>query len=770
MVSPGLLLGGIGLLALPIIIHLLNKRKFRTLDWAAIEFLLEADKVNRRRIRIENLLLLLLRCVAILLIALLLARPFRPQTFAGGALQSVRFERIVVLDDSLSMMAVNDNRSSFDVAKQTIQDLVNSFRTSDTDESFSLVRLSQPDRPLIRGVQLNEESVGELAEEIAALTPSDVPTRLDSALLEIEKLLRIEPEYVNRVFYIVSDLRKRDWDLSLAGTSIRDASGSDGGTGGLRETLERIANKTVGSFVVDVANEKTLGNIAVSSIRPQDKVLIAGVQSPFEVTVTNHGSTEVRDVQLTFRAGDSLPLTDRIERIAANSTHTVPFAFTFAKSGISPGESAAIKPEPVPVRVEITTDNPLNRDHLQEDNTQYFAARVERGIRTLLVDGDPSASYGQSETFSLGRALAPPGELLSGVSLKVVTDAQFDSVKLQDYHVVYLCNLYRLSDQRRDSLEKWVGAGGSLVVFAGDQVDEHIYNEQLYRGGSGLLPGKLLSVRGDETEATWANFLVAGANHPALGVFSGENNPFASWVKVFRWWHIEPDESRVSDGEVLVSARFNDPQNSPAVLEKHFGEGQVVFVATPADRDWNNWPLDPSFLIFAQELTRYVVKSANENGTLAVGRSIRHPLDLTRYKIDVSLRHPDNTTTPLSARPAESEDAGSQSVEETSWMVEYDKVDRRGFYELTLLSTEGASERALFAANVDLSESDLRRVDVAQLKSNLSDLPIEVVRAEQLVGTLAVGAEGELWPLILLLAVAALCGEQLLGWFFGRSR
>ncbi|MEM1069731.1 MAG: BatA domain-containing protein [Planctomycetota bacterium] len=778
MVSPWLFLGGIALLTVPILIHLLNKRKFKTVDWAAIEFLLEADKMNRRRIRLENLLLLLLRCMAILLIALLLARPFRPTTFAGGALQSVRFERVVVLDDSLSMLAVENNRSSFDVAKQTIQDLIASFQTSDSDESFSLVRLSQPDQPAIRGVKLNEETVGELAEQIAALQPSDVPVRLETALLEIEKLLRIEPEYVNRVVYIVSDLRKRDWDLTSGNQPSADASaaevtppsenGGDTGSGGVRATLERIANKSVGSFVVDVADNQQSGNIVLASIVPKDKVLIAGVQSPFEVTVANNSSTEVRDLQLSFAAGDSLPLTDRIDRIAANSTHTVPFSFTFAKPESASEDSAVVQPDPVPIRVTLATENPANRDQLQADNTQYFAARVERGIRTLLVDGDPSANYGQSEAFSLSRALAPPGELLSGVSLNTVTDAEFESVKLDDYHVVYLCNLYRLSDQRRVSLEKWVELGGSLVVFAGDQVDEHIYNETLYRDGQGLLPGRLVSVRGDETEATWVNFLVSVTGHPALNVFAGENNPFASWVKVFRWWHVEPDEEQIANGDVLVSARFNDQDDSPAVLEKQFGQGRVVFVATPADRDWSNWPLDPSFLIFSQELTRYVVKNANRNGTISVGQSIRHPLDLTRYKIDVSLRYPNDTTTTLNARPVDSETP--QSVDETSWVVEYNKVDQSGFYEMTLVNANGSNERALFAANVDVSEGDLSRVDMTELRSNLNDLPIEIVRAEDLVGTSAMGVEGELWPLILSLAVGCLCSEQILGWFFGRNR
>ena len=62
--NPGLLIGSL-LVAAPILIHLLNRRRFRIVDWAAMEFLLEADLRNRRRIRLEHLILLLLRCALI---------------------------------------------------------------------------------------------------------------------------------------------------------------------------------------------------------------------------------------------------------------------------------------------------------------------------------------------------------------------------------------------------------------------------------------------------------------------------------------------------------------------------------------------------------------------------------------------------------------------------------------------------------------------------------------------------------------------------------
>jgi hypothetical protein len=112
---------GVAAISIPVIIHLLNKRKFKIVDWAAMEFLLDADKKNRRRVRLENLLLLLLRCLAVLLIGLLLARPFIPTSLTAGILSATQYERIVIVDDSLSMQArVGNSRpgpgSSIDAA------------------------------------------------------------------------------------------------------------------------------------------------------------------------------------------------------------------------------------------------------------------------------------------------------------------------------------------------------------------------------------------------------------------------------------------------------------------------------------------------------------------------------------------------------------------------------------------------------------------------------------------------------------------------------
>src|ERR1700680_220658 len=100
--NPGFLAVAGALVSAPIIIHLINRMRFKRIRWAAMEFLLKAQKRNRRRLIIEQLLLLLLRCLLVALVALLVSRLVERNTLAGGE-DTRDFTHIVLIDDSLSM-------------------------------------------------------------------------------------------------------------------------------------------------------------------------------------------------------------------------------------------------------------------------------------------------------------------------------------------------------------------------------------------------------------------------------------------------------------------------------------------------------------------------------------------------------------------------------------------------------------------------------------------------------------------------------------------
>lgn len=625
--NPWMAIGGAIAISVPIIIHLLNKRKFKIVDWAAMEFLLDAEKKNRRRVRLENLILLLLRCLAVFLIGMLLARPFIPTSMTGGLINASQFERIVLLDNSLSMQARLGNDSVWELTRKQLLDLTNSLAEQAGDNSLTLLVTSQPDKPIYNGAHLSKDNIAEINNEIGKLEPSDQPADLAKSLKELELYLSSGAN-INRVVYVLSDMRQHDWKAA------DDTAESPA------KMLERISKLAVASYVVDVGENEDR-NLAITEVKPEG-TLVEGVSSRFDVSITNFGSTEVKDVRVKFIAGEALPLQNEIERIGAGQTDSTSFSFAFTGDEELDANAAPGQLSPRKVRIEVSSAAQGEDDRLLADSVSYFPARLLKGIPVLIVDGDPSAVFGKAESFYLRRALSPHGPVPSGVAADIVTENEFESLSLEKYQVIFLCNVYRLGekpDETVTKLEKWVRAGGGLVILPGDQIDEGFFNQHYFKDGAGLSPLKLDNIKGDETDETWSLLRVEDQNHQVLKFFSGEDNPLLDSVKVFRWWGAAPKKEQVGN-EVTIPVKLNDVDSSPALAEKLVGEGRVVLSTIPADADWSNWTSDPSYLIVMQSLVGYLSGDRGDRGLLRVAQPIRQPLNLTDYEIDASLIGP----------------------------------------------------------------------------------------------------------------------------------
>src|ERR1700744_5633438 len=99
--TPALFGAGAAAVSIPIVIHLLNKRRFWTVVWAAMAFLLAAQRRNARRLKLQRWLLLAVRCLALLILAMGMARLVVDAQVLGGAFGGQRAV-VVVWDDSYS--------------------------------------------------------------------------------------------------------------------------------------------------------------------------------------------------------------------------------------------------------------------------------------------------------------------------------------------------------------------------------------------------------------------------------------------------------------------------------------------------------------------------------------------------------------------------------------------------------------------------------------------------------------------------------------------
>jgi hypothetical protein len=766
-INPMLLWGALAVAA-PILIHLLSKRKFRIVNWAAMDFLLEADRRNRRRVQLEHLILLLLRCLAILLIAALVARPFfTPQQGLGRiASNSVVFERIFLLDDSPSTAARGAQlKPVFDDAKAGLAEFIEELAASRPGDRITLLLTSSVDTPIFNGKILGgpagqsggtSDEVNEMLGVIRNLEPSDRTADLAAGLAAIERLIERDTSQLNRAVYVISDLRQRDWGPSPGGSPDRSAARLAG----------QLAAKVQSFTLVDVATEPG-ANLTIADIRLQDEFgrvvqLVPGMAARFAVTVRNPTGDEARDVDVELSIGEAGTQRKTLTGpIAPGAEAAVTFDFRLPRSAFEMLNGSAAF---IPVRASIE-----GADELAQDNQRLLAARVTQGIRILVVDGDAGLDDRQSERRYLIDALTLQGRMPTNFQVDWLADTQFDeTTELAKYQLVYLLNVYRLPEDILAPLDKWVQDGGGLVVALGDKVDHDDYNDKLHKGGAGLLPVALVERQGDESRETWVDLTVEHVDHPALAqlVRADSARRAIERFNVFQWWHTKTPDDSQPDGQIRVPIRFTDPDNSPAMVDRAWGSGRVIVFTLPLNLAWSDWPGHPGYIPVMHEVAQYAARTDPPGNSLLVGEPIRRQLDPSDYHHDVQVSYRGQE------QGAEPETTSLVAVldEQTNRLrFEFAKTDRTGLYDVVLSRFDSGKENGLVAVNLDPDEGDLKRIAPEEL-NRLAGVDLPIVKRRATLAVTAEGAKNEFWFSVLVALVGVLALEQTLAWLFGRRR
>jgi hypothetical protein len=649
---PNLFWAGAALTASPIIIHLLNRRRFKTLEWAAMEFLLESLKTNRRRLQAEELILLLMRMLMLCLLGLAVAKPMIEAASAAGAGDSPadRVDHVIVVDDSLSMGQRIGGRACFEDAKQTAADLLKLIGARSMD-SVSVLRVSRFDVPpepppaakptpkpgekpaepaapppaasakagaaaqalpeYVPDVQIRHidkpEDAAEIARVIEGFPLSDSASRLDLAVRAARELAS-KGQNPNKAVHVISDFRERD-------------VGRGPGSGGeaLREAIKTLDMGKAKVVLHDVGRPER-GNIAVTALEFVSPTVVAKVAARLKVTVRNFGEFGVRGVRLVVSDGVS-PLEERtigaeLEAFNANSAgggkdEAVEFfdipleagGRTITAEAKLPGESAAA------------------RDTLAADNRAHIAVEVRDALRVLIVRDPPpeTARPGDDRTtFFLARAIDDARRLskrrLTGATVDErtvpVTGDPRGRLDFAAYNLVIFANVASLEDRtsRGDrerivrDLETYLKAGGHAIFFCGDRVDARSYNDLLFRNGEGPFPVKL--DREYKESGRFYRLVAVDGAHPVFREFKdGPLTPLLQQlVRTYTFWALGEKPGPA----VRVPVVFDDAVGSPAWVERPVGEGRVLAFLSGSDDAWNNWGKDLSFqMVIARMLEEY---------------------------------------------------------------------------------------------------------------------------------------------------------------------
>lgn len=782
MFNPTLAVGTLAV-ASPILIHILSRRRFRKIPWAAMEFLLVAQKRNRRRVRLEQLILLALRCLAVFLIAMMIARPFvRPGTAMALLGTGARTERLVVLDDSFSMLyrapgSIGSGQSVFEQGTAAVGRLAKWLAGESEADSLTLVLTSRPEVVSLALPSLTEPNLLRLHDHLASLSASHRPADMSATLAAAANLIRARPTQANTYVYVVSDFQRRDWVLPAR-------EGQKTPRSPLAPLAELPSEKgSVRVGLIDVGAESPV-NIAVTDLSAAQPQTAAGVPAKFNVSVANYTSSPLTDVELASGiAAQTLPpiLVPRID------------AEQVVRDGVEvtyPNDGSEF------LRVSLAG---AGVDGLAMDNVRATAVSVAAAVRVLIVDGEPNADPYLDEVYLLRTALRPQGRAASGNELTVIDDDQLDQADLSGYHVVILANALRISETAKRSLETFVRGGGGLAVFLGDQVDPDLYNQRLYDEGRGVLPVPIGRQMTPPSGQTGVSFEEWDASRPMLRAFTDNLASILKQVRVSTFVAVDeaspattmtaggltagsarertngalgasdtpatmPSDDPELPAEVnnaaSVIARFGDPQRSAAMIERSFGRGHVLLITTSVDQEWNDWASSFSFVPMMLEMVQHLARQPDDPDQVTVGTPLEILVEDGRFARTARLRTPDYPNDPeLSLEPVSRTDGRKAYI--------FDGTDRAGMYRFELTTLAGDPEIRFAAVNADASESNLTRARRADLDQALTEMKFDYVRDLSVMATESTGARRELWWPLLLMAAMALMAEHGLAWWFG---
>jgi hypothetical protein len=622
-----LFLLGLAGVTVPLVIHLLNRVRARPVEWGAMRFLRQSLNVRRRRMLLEEALVLAVRCLIVAFLTLALARPFvrpgsmfPPWMILGAILLPVVLiaigavfwsdparrrtilrtsvllvvaalligwwearrggpgwhggagekDVVIILDASASMSLRSGGRTTFDRAVDEALSLVKTLARSD---SVGLIWAGPIPRvclrPTVDRTALNKILTDDTFKPSGGTMGALEAFYAAAALLEDAR----NPE---KVVVFITDGHRAGWDFEGERRWAFLADRMSRLPVPPRLLIRRLAmpEGVTDAMVADIS----LSRNVIGTDRP------VGV----EAVIANAGSQPVRPGTVELRVdGIVVGRAEVRQEIPVNAVEHVRFACQFEK----PGRHV------VSVSLGSSDDRAAN-------NTACRAVEVLDRLRVLLVDGSPHERFFRGAAGFIRVALTPetgegdaaaPGGPLIRADVKSVRD--FSSfASWPDYRVIVLANVSRLSPAVATRLAAYVEEGGGLLIAPGDRAEPDFYND--WRAGvGGHVPPAKLGKRTIAAREEPFRMDRPSCSHPALRLpaesMPRDSSRFLSSV----CWELQADPS---DRDVRIGGRFVG--GLPLLMERAYGLGRILMTAIAMDRRDSNFPTLKSFVPFTHEL------------------------------------------------------------------------------------------------------------------------------------------------------------------------
>lgn len=652
------MLWGLGLGAIPIVIHLLYRQRYRETTWAAMRFLSAALRKHSRRMRFEQWVLLAVRTAILLLVALALAGPtFETLSAFVGPTGTLPTHRILIIDASLSMSLNEKGRGRFDNAREIARSLVKSTRQGDV---WNLVRVGGVSPGVIIRRPSNQPDA--ILLELDSLIGLEEVANLTATFQDVGHLLDTAETPSRKEVYLLTDLQAVNWQPNDTAARTR-----------LHQSLKSLPKDVVHVFPV---GSLETSNLAVTSMDVSDDLHLASQPLDVRIGLQRFG-TEKTSATLELRVDDR-GLETRTVTVPLGSETRVEWTPT-----LSPGEH----------RLEAR----LSEDSLLGDNFRRTVVTVRDRLPVLLVNGKPSGEPWGNATDLLRLALSPDER--SPFAVTVIPESELLSTPLTPYVCVFVCNVALVTDREASWLSDYATRGGAVVFCMGGQVRLDQYNQVLLSPERSMLPAKLIKRVGDpaSTETTF-EFDPGDFHHPIVKPFQGNPNSGLELTKTFAYLQTEIPANR----QTQVAMRFNT--GDPAILTAPYGHGQVLLITTSVDREWGMWAVwGHSFIPLMHEIVRFSASQGVSSRQLLVGERF------------AALVESDAVRNGVVTLPNEQ----TESLIVTDGQLSFDQTTTSGFYQLT--EGPPSSRTFWYAVNIDPIESESAVWDENTLKNEFPE-------------------------------------------------
>ncbi|MES2789361.1 MAG: VWA domain-containing protein [Planctomycetota bacterium] len=592
---------GLAGVALPVLAHLLSKKKYEVVRWGAMQFL-ELGRNTQRRVRLEEMWLMLLRMGLIAILAIALARPWISSSWFARQNSTETRDVVLVVDGSSSMGWEGKTATPHAAALQWAHRFLEQLRGGDT---VALFEARDVVRPIVTPGTTDFRTI---RQALSGLPSPAGGSDLAEAISQGLRLLNSAGNLTRDVI-VLTDLQARAWNTD-------DRQRWD-----FLDEQHRQPTIVPRIWVVDVGGQtvSTRENFSLERIKLSREFTAPDMSVRIQTKLRHHGGQAPvsRKVYLEIDGQRLTNATLQSASIPPGGEFSVEFDHVFTTTG---GHLVSIVMDP---------------DSLPGDNRADAVIEVLPSLPVLVVDGAPHPDPTRSESFFLKIALGASSTGTALIKPQLLALDQLQPAILKDAQLLVLANVPQLTPQQVTAIQSFVDGGGGLFIALGDRVDRTFYNEKLFAQGQGVLPGTLEKI--DQPPVPVAGTQVSpiqidntSLELPWLHSFRKQHQGGLTETRFDKWWQVTPTQSAGGDqpGAALpsaaVAARLTN--GAPLLIERDFGHGHVLLMAAPLDSDWSTFPAKPDYVPFLHEALFHLVAGGRTSRNVAVGEPLLLPV------------------------------------------------------------------------------------------------------------------------------------------------